>query len=381
MRTAEAVVVGAGIMGCSIAYHLARAGVSNIVVVEKDEIGRGATADAAGGIRLQFSSETNIRLAQLSLEVWENFQELFGIDIGLHQQGYLFLLQSESDASVFRGNLELQQRLGVPARWVSVHDIQELNPAIQVDDILGGTYCDRDGWVDPYSATMGYAQAARRSGVTILEGVAVEGLQVDSGALRGVQTTDGPIATERLIIAAGPHTADLVATIGVAIPIQPFRRMSFVTEEFRQVPATVPMTIDFSTSLYFHPEGDGFLFGMANPDEPAGFNRVVDQDWMVRTVEELCRRAPVFEEARVRRGWAGWYDITPDDNPALGQVEECEGLFVAAGFSGHGFMQGPAVGQCLAELITTGASQAVDISDFDPSRFGRGQLRQEHNVV
>src|SRR5690606_33282039 len=145
---------------CSIAYHLARAGMSDVVVIEKDQIGRGATADAAGGIRLQFSSETNIRLSQLSFATWENFQDLFGVDIGLHQQGYLFLLQTEADVAVFRTNLATQQRLGVPARWVSVDDIQELNPAIVVDDIIGGTYCHRDGWVDPYSATMGYAQAA-----------------------------------------------------------------------------------------------------------------------------------------------------------------------------------------------------------------------------
>jgi sarcosine oxidase subunit beta len=157
--------------------------------------------------------------------------------------------------------------------------------------------------------------------------------------------------------------------------------MSFVTEPFDLVPKTVPMTIEFESSLYFHPEGDGFLFGMSNPDEPPGFNKTVDPEWMARTVKALCRRAPVFEHARIRRGWAGFYEVTPDDNPLLGWVDGVEGLAVAAGFSGHGFMHGPAVGRCMAELLLEGAARSVDISPFDPGRFRRGRLIQEQNVI
>ena len=380
-RTAEAVIIGAGIMGCSIAYYLASRGVKDIVVLEQDQIARGATADAAGGIRLQFSTETNIRLAQVSLDVWENFPELFGTEIGLRQQGYLFLLTTEDEVQTFRANAALQQSLGVPVRWLDPAEIGALNPAVRVDDVLGATFCPRDGWADPYSATTGIARAARQLGVEIREETAATGFVIDSGRVRGVRAGDEVISTPLAIICAGPYSRGVGELAGVDIPILPYRRMSFITEPFDAVPASVPMTIEFRSGLYFHPESHGFLFGMANPDDPPGFNKTVDDEWMLRTVEALCARAPAFEEARVMRGWAGFYEITPDDNPLLGWIDEVEGLAVAAGFSGHGFMQGPAVGMCMAELITDGRATTVDISAFSPSRFREGRPAQEHNVI
>jgi len=380
-RTAEAVIIGAGIMGCSIAYYLASRGVKDIVVLEQDQIARGATADAAGGIRLQFSTETNIRLAQVSLDVWENFPELFGTEIGLRQQGYLFLLTTEDEVQTFRANAALQQSLGVPVRWLDPAEIGALNPAVRVDDVLGATFCPRDGWADPYSATTGIARAARQLGVEIREETAATGFVIDSGRVRGVRAGDEVISTPLAIICAGPYSRGVGELAGVDIPILPYRRMSFITEPFDAVPASVPMTIEFRSGLYFHPESHGFLFGMANPDDPPGFNKTVDDEWMLRTVEALCARAPAFEEARVMRGWAGFYEITPDDNPLLGWIDEVEGLAVAAGFSGHGFMQGPAVGMCMAELITDGRATTVDISAFAPSRFREGRPSQEHNVI
>ncbi|ACZ38535.1 NAD(P)/FAD-dependent oxidoreductase [Sphaerobacter thermophilus] len=380
-RTADAVIIGAGIMGCSIAYYLASRGVKDIVVLEQDQIARGATADAAGGIRLQFSTETNIRLAQVSLEVWEHFPELFGTEIGLRQQGYLFLLTTDDEVKTFRANAALQESLGVPVRWLDPAEIGALNPAVRVDDVLGATFCPRDGWADPYSATTGIARAARQLGVEIREETAATGFVIEGGRVRGVRAGDEVISTPLAIICAGPHSRGVGELAGVDIPILPYRRMSFITEPFDAVPATVPMTIEFRSGLYFHPESHGFLFGMANPDDPPGFNKTVDDEWMMRTVEALCARAPAFEEARVMRGWAGFYEITPDDNPLLGWIDEVEGLAVAAGFSGHGFMQGPAVGMCMAELITEGRATTVDISAFAPSRFREGRLAQEHNVI
>lgn len=380
-RTADAVIIGAGIMGCSIAYYLASRGVKDIVVLEQDQIARGATADAAGGIRLQFSTETNIRLAQVSLEVWEHFPELFGTEIGLRQQGYLFLLTTEDEVKTFRANSALQESLGVPVRWLDPAEIGALNPAVRVDDVLGATFCPRDGWADPYSATTGIARAARQLGVEIREETAATGFVIEGDRVRGVRAGDEVISTPLAIICAGPHSRGVGELAGVDIPILPYRRMSFITEPFDAVPATVPMTIEFRSGLYFHPESHGFLFGMANPDDPPGFNKTVDDEWMMRTVEALCARAPAFEEARVMRGWAGFYEITPDDNPLLGWIDEVEGLAVAAGFSGHGFMQGPAVGMCMAELITEGRATTVDISAFAPSRFREGRLAQEHNVI
>ncbi len=381
MATADAVIVGAGIMGCAIAHQLAERGMRDIVVFERDQIGRGATADAAGGIRQQFSTETNIRLATYSVRVWETFAERFGQDISLHQQGYLFLLKDPADEPVFRANLALQQRLGVPARWVEPDDIRELNPHVVLDGISGGTFGPEDGWCDTYAATIGYARAAQRLGVTIREEAPVFDIQVQDGKVVGVETPAGEVSTPLVIICAGPHTREVGILAEVDIPVDPYRRMSWITEPFDALPSTLPMTIDFSSGLYVHPESGGFLFGMGNRDEPSSFDKSVDEDWMATTVEALVEMIPAFEEASILNGWAGFYEVTPDDNPVLGRIDEVEGLAVAAGFSGHGFLQGPAIGACMAELILDGQAKTVDISTFRPSRFAEGKPLQEHNVI
>jgi sarcosine oxidase, subunit beta len=380
-ETADAVIIGAGIMGCAIAHALASRGLARVVVLERDAIGRGATADAAGGIRQQFSTETNIRLSTYSVRVWEQFQERFGQEITLRQQGYLFLLTDEREEPVFRANLALQNRLGVPSRWVTSDEIGALNPFVKRDDVIGGTFCPEDGWVDTYAATIGYARAARALGARIREETAATAIRVEKGRVTGVRAGEDWIATPLAIICAGPHSASVGALAGVAVPIQPYRRMSFVTEPFSALPASLPMTIEFATGLYFHPESGGFLFGMANREEPSGFNKTVDEEWMATTVEALIARCPAFAEANILKGWAGFYEITPDDNPLLGRFHEPEGLAIAAGFSGHGFMQGPAVGACMAELLLEGEATTVDISAFRPGRFAEGALAFEHNVI
>jgi sarcosine oxidase subunit beta len=378
---AEAVIIGAGIMGCAIAHALAERGMTDIVVLERDQIARGSTADAAGGIRQQFSTETNIRLARESVRVWEAFPERFGRDIGLRQQGYLFLLTNPAEEPVFRQNLALQQRLGVPSRWVTPEEIAALNPGVLLDDVYGGTFCPEDGWCDTYGATIGFAQAARALGVQIEEETPVTDILVAGDRVAGVRTERGEISAPLAIIAAGPQTRGVGSMAGVELPVDPYRRMSFITEPFDVLPQSLPMTIDFASGLYFHPESHGFLFGMANREEPISFDKTVDEDWMVTTVEALAARAPAFEEASILRGWAGFYEVTPDDNPLVGWTGGPEGLAVSAGFSGHGFMQGPAIGRCMAELILEGAPRGIDITPFRPSRFAEGDLAQEHNVI
>jgi sarcosine oxidase subunit beta len=368
-------------MGCAIAHALASRGMRGIVVLERDAIGRGATADAAGGIRQQFSTETNVRLATYSVRVWERFAGEFGQDISLRQQGYLFLLTDEAERADFERNLAMQQRLGVPARWVGPDEINAINPHVALDDVYGGTFCPEDGWVDTYAATIGYARAAKALGVEIVEGVPAAGIGVATGKVTAVETPAGSIATPLVIICAGPHTRQLGAMAGVELPVDPYRRMSFITEPFDALPPTLPMTIEFSTGLYFHPESGGFLFGMGNREEPSSFDKTVDEEWMATTVEALVARAPAFENASILNGWAGFYEVTPDHNPILGFAGEVEGLAVAAGFSGHGFMQGPAIGACMAELILDGQATTVDIREFRPSRFREGALAQEHNVI
>lgn len=379
--TAEAVVIGAGIMGCAIAHALAERGLTDVLVLERDQIGRGATADAAGGVRQQFSTETNIRLARESIRVWETFPQRFGRDIGLRQQGYLFLLTDPAEEPVFRQNLALQNGLGVPSRWVTPEEIAQINPHVVLDDVYGGTFCPEDGWCDTFGATIGFAQAARALGVRIEEDTPVTGITTDRGRVTGVRTEQDDVSAPLVIIAAGPQTRQVGAMAGVDLPIDPYRRMSFITEPFAALPQSLPMTIDFATGLYFHPESRGFLFGMADRDEPSTTDKTVDESWMAATVEALVARAPAFEEAGILRGWAGFYEVTPDDNPLLGWTGGPEGLAVAAGFSGHGFMQGPAIGRCMAELLLDGAPSGIDITPFRPSRFAEGDLAQEHNVI
>jgi sarcosine oxidase subunit beta len=264
---------------------------------------------------------------------------------------------------------------------VTPEEIADLNRHVVADDVMGGTFCPEDGWADPYQATMGYARAARRLGVEFREETPAVGIRSEGGRVTGVATPAGTVATPLVVVCAGPQTRGVGALAGADLPVAPYRRMSFVTEPFALLPPTLPMTIEFASGLYFHPESGGFLFGMANPAEPTSWDKTVDEGWMVTTVERLVTRAPAFAEARVRRGWAGFYEVTPDDNPLLGWVGEPAGLMVAAGFSGHGFMQGPAVGACIAELALEGEARTVDIAPFRPSRFREGKLAQEHNVI
>ena len=379
--SADAVIIGAGIIGCAVAHALAERGLTDLVVVEQDAIGRGATADAAGGIRQQFSTETNIRLSTYSVRVWESFAERFGREINFRQQGYLFLLTEPAQEAVFRRNLALQQTLEVPARWLTPPEIAAVQPYVELSDVIGGTFCPEDGWADTYQATIGFAEAARRLGVAFAEETPATGIRVAAGRVQAVETPGGTIATELAIVCAGPQSRLVGDLAGVVLPVDPYRRMSFVTEPFDRLPPTLPMTIEFASGLYFHPESGGFLFGMANRDEPSSFNKTVDEAWLATTVEALVARAPAFADARVRSGWAGFYEVTPDANPLVGWVGEPAGLAVAAGFSGHGFMQGPAIGVCLAELLLAGAATTVDITPFRPSRFAEGAPAQEHNVI
>jgi sarcosine oxidase, subunit beta len=378
---ADVVIVGAGIMGAATAYYLSERGAGSIVVLEKDRIARGSTAAAAGGVRLQFSTETNIRLSQKSFEVWENFEDLFGTDLGLHQQGYLLLLTETEQVPVFHENLSLQQSLGVPAEWLEPVAIAELNPAARLDDVIGATYCPLDGWCDPYSATMGFARAARRNGVAIRENTEVTGFHLAGDRVTAVEVGSTVIEAHRVLICAGAFTNIVGRLAGLDIPVHPYRRMSFTTKPFDNVPSTIPFTVEFARGLYVHPEGPGFLFGMGDPDEPSSLNSSVDEAWMMTTIEALCDRFPPFEAAAVHSGWAGFYEVTPDHNPVLGAVDGVEGLYVAAGFSGHGFMQGPAIGMCMSELLLDGDVRSIDISAFAPSRFREGRLAREHNVI
>jgi sarcosine oxidase subunit beta len=380
--SAAVVIVGGGVMGTSIAYHLAARGQHEVVLLERSELfGQGATGKCAGGVRHQFASEINIRLSTASIRMLEGFETEPGHAIGLRQCGYLFMLTRAEDVAAFRQNVALQHRLGVLTEWLTPDEVRQRLPQIRTDDVLGGTFYDRDGIADPSGVVDGYVSAARRLGVTLLTGVEVTGLDMSANRVRSVQTTAGSIEAATLVNAAGPFAADIGRLHGTDLPIAPLRRQMLLTTPLPEIPPDFPFVIDFATGLYFHREGTGLLTGMANRDEPPGTDESVDLEWERTALEFAVRRMPLLERAGLARHWAGLYEMTPDAHPLVGRLDLFDNVFVAAGFSGHGFMQGPIIGKLMAEIILDGHAHSIDISALSPARFANGSTVREYNVV
>jgi sarcosine oxidase subunit beta len=380
-RTAEIVVIGGGVMGASIAYHLAARGVKNIVLLEKNDFfGLEATGRCAGGVRYQFATEVNIRLSLASLPMLERFEAEIGQAIDYRKCGYIFLLTSPEDVIIFQHNMALQNRLGAETQWWDGDEIRRNLPMMRLEDVLGGTYNAKDGLVDPNSVVMGYIQAARRLGVSALTGIEVTGFQVKADQITGVETYEGIIATRQVVNAAGPWSGLIGKMAGVDVPITPVRRQWFTTSPLAEIPEDFPFVIDFTQSLYFHREGQGLLIGMSNPDEPPGFDQNVDPVWELANVEAAAQRMPFLENASLASRLAGLYEVTPDAHPIFGKTP-IEGFTVCTGFSGHGFMHGPISGLLMSEILLDGQVKTVDVSMLDLARFQEGRLIREYNVV
>jgi sarcosine oxidase, subunit beta len=378
---AAVAIVGGGVMGVSTAYHLALRGQRDVVVLERDELfGQGATGKCAGGIRHQFGSEVNIRLSQASIRKLEAFEIELGQDVDLRWPGYLFLITRQADLAVFERNVELQHRLGVGTRWLTSAEIARRVPSLELADVLAGTFYGHDGLADPSGVVNGYVAGARRLGATLLTETPVTGLRVDGNRVTTVVTRNGEIRVEAVVNAAGPYAGELGRLIGLDLPIQPLRRQMLVTGPLA-VPSDFPFVVDFAQSLYFHREGAGLLTGMSNPDQAFGFDESVDLDWERVHLEAAVKRLPLLEEADLASHWAGLYEMTPDAHPLIGQLEPFSNAYVVAGFSGHGFMQGPIAGQLMAELLLDGRIHTLDVSVLDPGRFARGAAIREYNVI
>ena len=378
--TADAVIVGGGVIGASVAYHLAKRGLRDVVVLERDRLGSGSTGKNAGGIRLQFSTEINVRLSQRSLPRLEAFADEMGIDIAFHQVGYLFLITHDRDVAPFERSLALWHRLGVPARRLERADVTSLFPELCVDDVRFATFCPKDGYADPNSILQGYVAGARSLGVRFAEGAPVTAIGRTNGSVESVTTPGETIATRLVVDAAGAWAADVARLAGVELPITPLRRQIFVTERVPGLEHEFPLTVEFATGLYMHRESGGVLLGMADPKDRPGFDDSVNWDFLPDVVERAMERLPLLERATIRTGWAGLYEDTPDKHPILGRVEDVEGFVSAAGFSGHGVMHAPAAGELLAELIVDGRT-SLDLTPLRASRFREGDLITEHNVI
>ncbi|MFE5811845.1 NAD(P)/FAD-dependent oxidoreductase [Streptomyces sp. NPDC056479] len=377
---ASVVVIGGGVMGTSIAYHLARAGVGDVVLVERDELASGSTSKAAGGVRAQFSDELNIQLGARSLEAFDRFAEDTGYDIGLHRVGYLFLLSTPEEVAGFEAGVRLQNALGVPSRMIDPAEAQRLSPLITTDGLLAAAFSPDDGHCTPESVVHGYASAARAYGARILRRNDVTGIELHGDRITSVTTTIARITTDTVICAAGPWSRAIGAMVGVDLPVLPLRRQIAVTEPVAGLPPRLPMTIDFTSSLYFHTEGPGLLLGMSDPDERPGFATDTHDRWIPRLTAAMERRAPALLDLRRTGGWAGLYEVTPDHNALIGEAASVSRFLYATGFSGHGFLQGPAVGEVVRDLYL-GRTPFVDVGPLGAGRFAADAPRPEANRV
>jgi sarcosine oxidase, subunit beta len=379
---AECVIVGGGVVGCSLAYHLARGGIKP-VLLERGSLGEGSTARCAGGVRQQFSTEVNVRVGMLSRRMLERFPEEIGGTADLREIGYLFLATTAEEAAQFARNVELQRRVGLDdVELLDAQRARELVPDLRVDDLTAATFCPSDGLAGPNEVTAGYASAARRHGAMIVEGCEVAEVTRRSGdRAGGVRTTGGAEVSAGIVVnCAGPHAAVVGRMAGVEIPVRPFRRHLFVTEPF-ELSRPTPFVVDFHTSFYMHPEGAGMLLGMSDPDEPASFDTSVSWDFLEHLIEHATWRVPALERAEIHTGWAGLYEVSPDHQAIVGESPALHGFWLCCGFSGHGFMQAPAMGHLLAEVLL-GRQPEIDLGPYAPVRFDRGdELRPEAAVI
>ncbi len=367
-------------MGLSCAYYLAKAGVKDIVLVEKDWLGSGSTSRAAGGVRTQFSDEANVELSCRSLETYRNFPEIFGQEIDFHEVGYLFLLSNDESLKDFENGVSLQNDLGVPSRMISVQEAKDLSPLIETDGLVAATYCPTDGHCTPDSVVLGLASMARKFGATLLTQTPVTGIEIEEGQIRAVATTRGRIQTSTVICTTGAWSQEVGRWANVDLPVTPLRRQVLVTEHVAGFDPATPFTIDFETSFYFHGSGGQIVMGMSDPDETPGFSIEMSDAWLPRLERAMLRRAPSLSTHGIASGWAGLYEVTPDNNALIGEAEGVDRFLYATGFSGHGFLMGPAVGEIIRDLYL-GDTPFVDVSGFDARRFKTQQTRPELNVV
>ncbi|QOV33168.1 FAD-binding oxidoreductase [Streptomyces ferrugineus] len=379
--TADVVIIGGGVMGASTAFHLAEAGVRNIVVIERGELCSGSSGKPIGGVRAQFSDPLNIELGSRSLRAYREFPCRPGADIRLDTVGYLFLLDSEQQVRDFEAGVELQNSLGVANRMIGPEDAQRLCPYISTDGLVAAAYSPADGHARPALVVEGYARAAAQAGVTIVTQTAVAGIDTAGDRVTGVHTSHGRIACGAVICTAGAWSGLIGEMAGVHLPIRPVRRQLAFTAPLTPSAPRIPFTIDFSSSAYFHNSDDGLLFGLADPDEKDGFDTTWTPRWLelFRTVAR--HRAPALADMKTVGGWAGLYEVTPDHNALIGRCGELPNFLYAAGFSGHGFLQAPAVGEVLRDLYLE-REPFTDISPLSADRFRHGaEIRPEAHVV
>lgn len=380
-KTASVVIIGGGISGCAIAYNLAKKGVKDIVVLEKEFLASGATGRCGAGIRMQWGTERNCRLSKMSVEFYETANEEleYEYDIEFKQGGYLIVAATEKEVNQFKKNIEVQHSLGIPSVYLSPKEAKEIIPYLDETKILGATFCPKDGHLNPFHTTQAYANAARRLGVEINTFTTVTGIDVENGKIKGVRTDKGYISTPVVVDTAGGYSKAIGDMAGVDIPVYPQRHQILVTEPV--APLQGPMYMGFYLNIYCQQTPHGsFIMGRGDALEPKD-NRVTSSwNFMEEMAESCCNLLPLLRKLSVVRQWSGSYCMTKDAHPIYGPAKEVEGFYMACGFSGHGFMLGPATGLLMAQTIL-GEPTSIPIDNLDKDRFKRGELVLEPSVV
>lgn len=365
------VIVGGGVVGVALAFQLTRHGYRDVTVVERGRVGEGATGYATGGIRQQFTVPVNAALARRSVDFFAAFEEHTGSPLNFRQHGYLFLVTDPARLATLAEAVAMQNRHGIPSQIVDPDQVAELFPQVRTGDLAGGSYCPTDGSASPADATSGLLKAARAGGAMVYQHRTVTGLRRDrAGRVAGVDTDAGPLPAEAVVLAPGPWAAEVGTRCGVTLPVSPHSRQAFAIAPADWLHPALPLTVDLGTGAYLHPETAGGVIGGCDRDVPPGLTPMVDWGRLELLTTALRHRIPSIADARVIRGWAGLREMSPDDLALVGPLPEAPGLWVAAGFSGHGFMHAPAVGECLAaELLDQ--PPPVDLSPLRPDRFDR----------
>ena len=378
---ADVVIIGGGIMGVSTAFHLAEAGVRNVVLIERGELGTGSSAKPLGGVRATFSDPANIALGKRSLDAYSRFGERFGVDIGLRKVGYLFLCRNDQEVLDCERSSVLQNDFGSNSRMISPEEALAINPFLNKDALLAAAYSPEDGFAEPAKAVEAYARAARAAGATLLTGTEALDIEIGDGSIKSITTNRGVIRTNAIVCAAGAWSRHIGQMVGVEMPVTPVRRQIGMTRQQKVPFPEVPFTLDLSTTMYFHNYRNGMLVGISNQNQAPGFGRDFSHEWLPEFNEAAKICAPSLVEPDLEFGWAGLYENTPDHNALIGASDTLPGFFYATGFSGHGFLQGPAVGEIMRDLYL-GREAFMDPSTFSADRFNNdvALVREVHII-